>query len=123
VQAQKPIPGLPDGYLNLIHVDDAAAIVVLAAALPPGSWNQRPLLNVTDGQPLLRRDYHQFLADWFAAPSPVFAPPGPHSTSQRGGSNKRVSNQRLMEILNPPLRYADFRKGLRQALSLETESQ
>ena len=31
LRAGEPIPAVSDGYLNLIHVDDAAAVVVAAA--------------------------------------------------------------------------------------------
>jgi nucleoside-diphosphate-sugar epimerase len=117
VQAQKPIPGLPDGYINLIHVDDAAAIAVQAAAQPWRAWAEPPIFNVTDGHPVVRRDYHQFLAEMFGAPSPTFVPPATDSPTHRGGSDKRVSNQRLQAALSPHIRYADFREGLRASIA------
>ena len=52
-----PMPGPPDAYVSSIHVDDAAAAVVLAFDAPPGVYN------IVDDEPLTRRDY----ADAFAA--------------------------------------------------------
>ena len=54
--AGKPVNADPDGYLNLIHVDDAAGIVlaVTAQAAPPRVYL------VADGRPVLRRDYFAF---------------------------------------------------------------
>jgi nucleoside-diphosphate-sugar epimerase len=117
-QAQKPIPGLPDGYINLIHVDDAAAIAVQVAAQPWGNWADSPIFNVTDGHPVVRREYHRYLSELFGASAPTFVPPAADSTTQRGGSNKRVSNRRLQSALSPRFRYPDFREGLRASIAV-----
>jgi len=61
----KPLAGLPEAWLNLIHVDDAATAVPAAAdaETPPG------LVLVADVQPVQRGNHSTWLAD------PVGAPP------------------------------------------------
>ncbi|HZL90043.1 MAG TPA: SDR family oxidoreductase, partial [Pirellulaceae bacterium] len=98
----QPIDAPAEGYLNLIHVDDAAAIVLLAeakASLP------RTYV-VSDGQPVVRGDYYRELARLLAAPAPVFVPPTENTpAAQRAAGNKRVNNRRLKDELAPKLRY------------------
>ncbi|MFT7641811.1 MAG: nucleoside-diphosphate-sugar epimerase, partial [Pirellulaceae bacterium] len=60
-----PIPG-SSGYLNLIHVDDAASIVVTVGEHPSPANHYV----VSDGQPVLRNDYYSELARLLEAPEP-----------------------------------------------------
>src|SRR5262249_9201635 len=63
-----PIPAPADGWLNLIHVDDAARVVMAAeTAAPAGS-----IYVVSDGNPIARRDYYTELARLLEAPEPYF---------------------------------------------------
>lgn len=108
--AGKPIDAPADGYLNLIHVEDAARIVVAAAELDA---NEPKLYCVSDGHPPLRREYYEELAQLLHAPPPTFIPPDEHSHArQRAGSDKRVSNRRMQEDLRVELRYPSYREGL-----------
>jgi nucleoside-diphosphate-sugar epimerase len=105
--AGRPIPADPDGWLNLIHVEDAAQIVVLAAAHPSPS----PLYVVSDGQPVTRRAFYAELARLLGAPPPVFTAPGP-SAERRSEGDKRVCPRRVQQELAPQLKYPSFREGL-----------
>jgi nucleoside-diphosphate-sugar epimerase len=110
LQAGTAIAAPAQGYLNLIHVDDAAAIVLLAEerAMPPA------LYCVSDGQPVIRAEYYRELAQLVGAPPPRFIDPTPDSpAAQRAASDKRVSNARLLRDLAPTLRYPTYREGLR----------
>lgn len=109
LQAGAAIPAPSQGFLNLIHVDDAAQIVLLAEqhATPPKMYC------VSDGQPVVRADYYAELARLLDAPPPRFIDPPPDSpAAQRAGSDKRISNQRLMAELQPQLLYPSYREGL-----------
>lgn len=111
--AGEPIPVPPDGYVNLIHIDDAARIAVAAAdeLTPP------QLLNVCDGHPTLRRDYYAEVARRVGASPPQFsAPDGASPVAQRAGSDKRVNNQRLVALLGPRLLYPSYVEGLAACL-------
>ncbi|MBX7167202.1 MAG: SDR family oxidoreductase [Pirellulales bacterium] len=98
-----------DSYLNLVHVDDAAEIVVLAAtrSTPPR------LYVVGDGQPTTRREFYGELARRLGAEPPKFAHPEPGTSSRgRAATNKRLDNRRLLAELQPAWRFPTFREGL-----------
>jgi nucleoside-diphosphate-sugar epimerase len=82
LRAGRPLTADPESWLNLIHVDDAAAIVegVADAAEP------RPLYLVADGRPIRRSDWYTRLADLTGSPTPTWAADVPRT---RGG-DKRV---------------------------------
>lgn len=109
LKAGKPIDAPAEGWLNLIHVDDAARIVQLAeskAKLPR-------LYAVSDGQPVVRRDYYLELARLLDAPTPQFVAPDPNSpAAQRAGSDKRIDTRRLREELQPTFEFPSYREGL-----------
>ena len=85
VAAGKSIRGSPDAYLNLIHVEDAARAIVVAAS---SDQVTDQTYNVADGRPLKRGAY----VDLVAARMGV-APPRFEGGSGRG---KRVRNDRLV---------------------------
>jgi nucleoside-diphosphate-sugar epimerase len=119
IRAGEPIPAPDEGWLNLIHVDDAASAVVAAAerAAPPRTYL------VADGQPVLRRDYYRELARLLAAPEPRFAPPAADNpAAARATSSKRVSSARMQAELRVPLAYPSFREGLAAILRDESAS-
>jgi len=105
-----------EGHVNLIHVDDAARIVLLAesSATPPA------LYTVSDGQSVNRGDYYREVARLLDAPAPTFVTPPPDSPAAlRAVSDKRISNRRLMADLSPTLQYPSYREGLAAILAAE----
>jgi nucleoside-diphosphate-sugar epimerase len=109
LRAGEPLVMDADKWLNLIHVDDGAAIVVAVAdAVAPA-----PLYNVADDEPVPRRDFYTRLAAEIGAPAPVFAPPPPGvPTGRHDAANRRVSNRRLRQGVGVTLRYPTYREGL-----------
>ena len=107
--AGRPIDAPAAGWLNLIHVEDAAGIVLLAerhAQLPR-------LYVVSDGQPVQRGDYYRELGRLVNAPPPQFVEPPPASpAAERAASDKRVNPRLMMTELSPTLRYPSYREGL-----------
>ncbi len=100
------------GYLNLIHVDDGAAIVeTVANANPAGET-----FLVSDGNPALRRDYYEFVANHFGVDPIPWEQVDGHSGSSRSGSNKRIGNKKLLEHFSITLQFPNYRAGLAQAL-------
>ena len=96
LRAGTPIAADPDSWLNLIHVDDAAAIVaVVAAAAAP-----QPLYVVADGRPVRRREWYGRLAALAGGPAPGWDPAAPRTR----GADKRVDPTRLFTDM--PLRLA-----------------
>ena len=107
--AGKPIDAPASGWLNLIHVEDAAQIVLLAEqqVQPP------KLYVVSDGQPVIRGDYYRELARLLGAPPPRFVePPADSPAAARAASDKRVNPRRLFADLSPALLYPSYREGL-----------
>lgn len=109
------------GYLNLIHVDDAVAIILaLEAAEEPRSLQ---LFVASDGAPVLRSDYYRELARLAGAPEPRFEEPsGDSPKALRAASSKRVSNRRMRDQLNVRLLYPTYREGLAAILAASSES-
>jgi len=91
LRAGRPIATDPDSWLNLVHVDDAAAVVTAVADAPAA----RPLYVVSDGAPVLRRAWYERLAELAGAPPPAWDESAPRS---RGG-DKRI---------DPSLVWADL---------------
>jgi nucleoside-diphosphate-sugar epimerase len=106
--AGRPIAVQAEVYLNLIHVDDAARVVLAAErARPPRVYN------VADGQPVLRREYFRYLGGMLGVRQVEFVDPPPDAPlSPRSDSNKRISPARMMAELNVRLAYPSYREGL-----------
>ncbi|RLS38519.1 MAG: SDR family oxidoreductase [Planctomycetota bacterium] len=107
LQANEPIGGNPEAWLNLIHGDDAAraCVAALKAAKPS------PLYLVSDDRPHLRREYFTELAQQVGAPPPVFS--GASSSRHTAdGLNKRCRNNKIKSELQLEWVYPDISRGL-----------
>ncbi len=107
LKAGLPIAADPDSWLNLIHVDDAAAVVctVADAASPRG------LYVVADGHPVRRRDWYGTLAKLTGSPEPRWDTAAPRPR----GADKRIDPSLLFRDLgfrpihpNPLVALADL---------------
>lgn len=114
LKAGKPIAADPDSWLNLIHVDDAAAVVcAVAAAAGP-----RPLYVVSDGHPVLRRNWYGHLAAVIGSPKPTWD----SSLPRARGADKRVDPSLLFHDLAIPLAHPDPLRGIEAVLAASRES-
>jgi len=112
----EPIIAPSHGYLNLIHVDDAADIII---AVEQKAQAPRTYL-VSDGHPVPRRDYYREIARRFGASEPEFIEPSEQDpAAQRATSDKRISNQRLLDELHVSLKYPTYREGLTHIVRVE----
>jgi nucleoside-diphosphate-sugar epimerase len=109
IRAAEPIPANPDAFLNLIHVEDGARVIV---ELGGGA----PIYLVTDNRPICRREYYSRLAEVFGGPPPNFQT----STTDLASLNKRCSNARLRKELGDILRYPTFEFGLADSITNES---
>lgn len=114
--ARKPIPVPSTGYLNLIHVEDAATVVVAAdehrrnSSVPDVSPQ---IFCVSDGQPVERREFYDEVARIIGARAPRFVEADPASPrAERSRGNRRVRNQKMLAELNVKLAYPEYRAGL-----------
>ncbi len=124
LRSGEPLAGNPEAWLNLIHVEDAADVVVHCAAAAP----QHPLFLISDNEPLTRRTYYQALAELVSAPAPRFteevgerdSTPVPAGETRTLGFNKRCRNTFARQALNWEPRFPTYREGLAQAIGLNS---
>lgn len=88
-----PLPGRPEGYMSSIWLDDAASAVVAALRVPSGAYN------VTDDEPVSRRDAFDALAATIRAKPPKMLPAIvtklAGSIGDTLGRSQRLSNKKL----------------------------
>ena len=114
ISVGEPIAAPSKGWLNLIHVDDAAQAVIVTAE----AESVPPLLCVSDGAPAERGAFYREVAQLMGAPAPQFVdPPEGSPRAARAAADKRVSNRQLIESLGIELRYPSYREGLAAILS------
>ena len=103
------MPGPPAAFLSSIHHDDAASAVVAALRARAGAYN------VTDDEPVRRREYVDLLAAAIGAPPPKFFP---QWLVRLGGSlaelltrSLRISNRKLREETGWAPAFPSVREG------------
>lgn len=122
IRAGEPIPAPSEGWLNLIHVDDAAEIVCAAARwsgaqqAADGPWT----FCVSDGRPVLRAEYYREAARRIGAPEIQFVAPAADSpAAARARCNRRISQRKMIEQLAVHLSYPSYQYGLARVLKDE----
>jgi nucleoside-diphosphate-sugar epimerase len=126
LSAGAPIEVPSTGYLNLIHVEDAATVILAAAEhafSASAAWRSQPqIFCVSDGHPVVRRDFYNEVARILGMPPPGFIEPNPDSPrAERARGDRRVRNDKMLAELGVNLAYPDYRSGL--AAILETRNQ
>lgn len=113
----EPLAAPSRGTLNLIHVEDAAATVLSAQALP--SFTDGPRIYcVSDGNPVERGEFYREIARRIGSPEPTFVPPEAGSSrAARAQTDRRIDNRRMREALQVSFTYPDYRAGLNSILS------
>jgi 2-alkyl-3-oxoalkanoate reductase len=106
-----PMPGAPGAFISSISHDDAAAAVVAALELPPGTYN------VGDDDPVTHREYFDALAASLEVSSPRLPPAWATPLFGSAGSvlarSQRISNRKLKEACGFRPRYPSVREGFR----------
>ena len=102
-----------DGFLNLIHVDDGANIIQKVS----DQGIVQETFNVSDGNPPKRKQYYQFVAEQLGLTEIPWEETKSTNGNTRSGSNKRVSNKKLVRQLGDVFGYKNFQSGLQQALA------
>jgi len=117
IRGGRPLAVPASGCLNLIHVDDAARLVLAADEKAP---SPRTFL-VSDGHPVERREYYTELARLLGVEAPEFvSPPADDPAAVRSSTDKRVNNARMARELAVRLDYPSYREGLAAVLAVAT---
>jgi nucleoside-diphosphate-sugar epimerase len=115
----EPIPGDPDKFLNLIHIEDAAR----AAAAALGSEQVDPLYVVSDDRPVTRSEYYNLAATLLGTRPPQFVPLSTRGAeSDRDATNKRVRSARIKSRLGLQLAFPDITTGLKTCFETAGEA-
>ncbi len=110
----QPLQVDPDSYLNLIHVQDIATTIHAIVNAPP----KHSLYVVSDGHPVRRRTYYEWLCKQLDIAPPQYAPiESTNISASRGFGNKRVSNRRLIEECDLRWAFPSYREGLKSCLT------
>jgi 2-alkyl-3-oxoalkanoate reductase len=90
-----PLPGRPDAFISSVSHDDAAAAAVVGIHLPAGTYN------VSDDEPLTRREWVDSLAKALGVKPPTVLPAWlvkvGGSTTELLGRSQRISSRKLRE--------------------------
>lgn len=96
--------GHPEGYLNLIHLDDLVPLLLETA--PLGETGECYLFS--DDRPVRRKEYYTFLARRLGISD--FAPRW--NASDEPVAGRRCRNQKMKEHFQIDLNYPSYREGL-----------
>lgn len=117
LEAGEAIEAPQSGYLNLIHVADAAQVVAVLAD-PAREINGPVIYCVSDGHPVVRSEYYREAARLLGVPEPKFIdPPADSPRAARAAADKRVCNERLLADVGIELSYPTYKEGLNSIIS------
>ena len=109
---RRPIEGPNAGFLNLIHLEDAALGIFAA-------WDRadkQRLYVVADDMPVIRRRFYEQIAKLAGVGEVKFTTQSSTlpaaSLSSRSASNKRVWNRRFRRDLMPSMQFPNYVAGL-----------
>lgn len=101
------IKGDPEGWLNLIHVDDLASLLIRMSELE--QLEQIEL--ACDGSPVRRRDYYSYLAELLNQAQPKF-----NQDSHSRGAGRRCDNKLTITRTGWQPQHSDFQRSLEKLI-------
>ncbi len=114
-----PMVGRPDALINLIHVDDAARLLIAVAESDTAARIELGC----DGHPVERLDYYRYLAKLTGLSEPIVLDDaqaqeilGISAERLKRTASKRCGNEPTCRRTGWSPRYADYRAGLDHAL-------
>ena len=103
-------------YLNMIHRDDLAGVII--TALERGQPGE--IYNAVDNEPVPQSAFFGWLAEELKRPLPPTVTATPETWRKRGVTNKRVSNAKLRQEWDYQFIYPDFRAGYRALCAISS---
>jgi len=115
----KPLAVAKEGWLNLIHIDDAVQVVLAAETLA----TTPELLVVSDGHPVERGEYYREAARLLGGVEPQFESVENDShVAGRARSDKRINNAHLLRQLPITWKFPSYREGLAEIIQHEDQT-
>ena len=117
IRDRLPLESDPESFLNLIHIDDLTAIIVRLSIQKANHG----LYCVSDGTPVMRRDYYEFISRFGNWPRPVFQPMEstlPDPPRSRSEGNKRIRNERIQREFSFRFLFPSYQEGLRSLFTM-----
>jgi nucleoside-diphosphate-sugar epimerase len=108
----QPLAVVKDGMLNLIHLDDIVQAVLWAILAD----STDPLYLVSDGQPIRREQFYNYLAELHHLPPPNFAEADPGSSRAARATDKLIDSQRFWKNSQLKPLHPSYREGLSSLL-------
>ncbi|MFK7736764.1 MAG: sugar nucleotide-binding protein [Pirellulaceae bacterium] len=112
LRAGEPLSVPLEGYLNLVHVDDIARVTLQVIETKMRS----DLYLLSDGQPVLRRDFYMHLAKLCRTSQPTFCQPSADSPKARRATSKCIDPSRIVSEIDYSFLFPSYREGLENAL-------
>jgi nucleoside-diphosphate-sugar epimerase len=104
-----PLPGLPEAFVSSVSHDDVATAVVSALNIESGIYN------VSDDEPLRRREFFDLLADAVGVRHPKFPPRWISkligSIAELLGRSQRISNRKFRNVSGWKPQFSSVREG------------
>ena len=97
----------PDGWLNLIHVDDAVHLIKRIAEIEDPEIIELG----SDGSPIKRKDYYAYVAETLKKPMPNF-----NIDNQARGIGRRCDNKLTIERTGWQPEFKNFKEGIQQSI-------
>lgn len=107
LREQAVLPGSPAEYLNLIHVDDAADLLLACIDTPASAAVELG----SDGHPVRRGQYYTYLASCLKAPPPIF-----DGSPRKHGGDRRCNPSSTMARLSWAPVYTSYQFGINATL-------
>lgn len=108
LKSGEPLQVPQEGWLNLIHVADIAAMLLKVCECDL----EKSLYVFSDGNPVPRLEFYRTLAKLCGVDDPKFAEPDPAAKRSQRAGKKRVNPQRLMDELHITLQFKSYKEGL-----------
>lgn len=109
----QPLPVDPNGYLNLIYVDDGVSLVLAVDGMATPA-----LYVVSDGQPVTRGEYYREVARQLGVTAEFGEPTATGPRGERMLDNKRVDSARVHRELKIKWKCPSYREGIARALGV-----
>lgn len=107
IMSGEEINGDPEGWLNLVHVDDAATLLKRVAEI-----DDPELIELgCDGEPVKRKDYYAFVAATLSKPLPEF-----NTKDKSRGLGRRCDNKLTIARTGWQPKFKNYKEGVINAL-------